>query len=116
MIRDRRSDERRQFGRRQTLWHAWAKVAGREREACIVRNFSVVGALLEFTGAAPVADRLRLVIDAYGFEAECYVRHRSKLGLGVNFDELAMAEARSVQCTPEELLAILKREHHARGH
>lgn len=116
MTRDRRFHEKRQFGRRQTIWHAWIKVAGREREPCIVRNFSITGALLEFEGAPPVAARFRLMIDAYRFEAECYVRHRSATGVGVYFDELALPQLPPWVTRPHELVAMLKRGAASRSH
>ncbi len=87
MGRDPRSIENRQFGRRQTLWHGWVNVAGREREPCRVRNFSSAGALLEFDRAMPCAGRFRLTIEESGFEVDCSVRHRGRNGLGVYFTE-----------------------------
>jgi hypothetical protein len=80
-------DEKRQFGRRNVVWHAWVKVAGRDRHPCIVRNFSVAGALLEFDGPVPAADRCVLIIDRFNFEANCFVRHRSKTAVGVYFTD-----------------------------
>ena len=107
MAQDSKSNDRRQFGRRTTLWHAWIRIAGREPEPCIVRNFSVAGALLEFPGAVPVIGRFRLIIDIFSFEAECFVRHRGTRGLGVYFDDLSLPDAKSA-CTPGELSARLK--------
>lgn len=53
----------------------------------MVRNFSSAGALLEFDGQMPIAARFRLIIDEYEFEVACYVKHRSRLALGVYFSE-----------------------------
>lgn len=114
MAQELKTSDRRQFGRRTTLWHAWIKIAGRDREPCIVRNFSVAGALLEFPGAVPAINRFRLAIDIFRFEAECFVRHRSVGGLGVNFDELTQPDALS-SCTPQELMTLLRRGRHLQG-
>ena len=109
MARKARSSERRNFGRRKTLWHAWIKVSGRGREPCVVRNFSTAGALLEFEGGSPTANRFRLMIDAFEFEAACYVRHRSKFGLGVYFDVLVEPAIIS-KCTPEDIVATMRQQ------
>lgn len=116
MSHDTTPADRRQFGRRQTLWHAWIKIAGRAREPCIVRNFSVTGALLEFAGAVPVVDRFRLIIDVHGFEADCYVRHRSRVAVGVYFDDIGQAAQPSSSPRPEEIVARVRHEARARRH
>lgn len=90
MTREFQHADKRQFGRRTVLWHAWIKVAGRDREACIVRNFSVTGALLEFANDTPAADRFHLTIDHFNFTAECFVRHRSRTGVGVYFSDTVL--------------------------
>jgi PilZ domain len=85
--------DRRQFGRRSTVWHAWVVVAGRPRQACIVRNVSPTGALLEFPDAPPEAHEFRLLIDTLGFEARCDVRHRNRNLIGVFFPRDAASDA-----------------------
>jgi hypothetical protein len=78
-------EDQRQFGRRQTVWHAWVLVNGRPAQACIVRNISPTGALLEFPDGAPVAEKFQLVIDYITFSSWCDVRHRAKWSAGVCF-------------------------------
>lgn len=67
--------------------HAWIYVERRQRIACIVRNLSARGALLEFADQAPFASRFRLVVEHPVFEAQCDVRHRTANALGVYFAE-----------------------------
>lgn len=110
--RDQHQDfvERRRFGRRRTVWHAWIKVPGREKEPCVVRNFALEGALLTFPGQMPVAQRFRLIIDVVNFEAECFVRHRSGHGVGVYFDEFALSELPPGKPRPAEIVRYLQEE------
>ena len=54
--------DRRNFGRRQTVWHAWIHVAGRPRMTCLVRNISAGGALLECQVPAWMEYELRLIV------------------------------------------------------
>jgi hypothetical protein len=50
-----RINERRLFGRRELTIHAWVQF-GRCREACLIRNISEQGALIEFETTAPHAN------------------------------------------------------------
>ena len=77
--------EKRKFGRRGALWHAWVAVNGRAREACIIRNISEAGALLEFSDLVPEATNFRLIVDEADFEAICDVRHKRGRFVGVFF-------------------------------
>lgn len=77
--------EKRKFGRRSALWHAWVAVNGRAREACIIRNISEAGALLEFPDTVPEALNFRLLVDEADFEAICDVRHKRGQFVGVFF-------------------------------
>ncbi len=77
--------EKRKFGRRSALWHAWVAVNGRAREACIIRNISEAGALLEFPDLVPEALNFRLMVDEADFEAICDVRHKRGRFVGVFF-------------------------------
>ena len=79
--------DKRQFGRRQTVWHAWAQMSGRPTLACVVRNFSAGGALLEFLDVPPPVHSFRLIIEHVGFESACDVRHRNGKTVGVYFPE-----------------------------
>ena len=78
--------ERREFGRRKTVIHAWAFPRGRARVPCIIRNISTTGALLEFAFGAPKAESFRLVVPSLQQEWTCDVRHRRPKLLGVYFD------------------------------
>jgi hypothetical protein len=95
--------EKRRFGRRNTLWHAWIAVDGRPREACIVRNFSVAGAMLEFPDRVPETRSFRLIIDAFGFETLCSVRHRRGQLVGVFFPEQVTACAVETRMTGNDV-------------
>ena len=78
--------DRRDFGRRATVIHAWAFPRGRQRVPCIIRNISTSGALLEFAYGSPKADNFRLVVPSLRQEWMCDVRHRRPNSLGVYFD------------------------------
>lgn len=77
--------ERRQFGRRETTLHGWIAVEGRPRIACVVKNVSEGGALLELPVPRGLPFHFNLVIDCKGFQALCEVRHQSETRMGVQF-------------------------------
>lgn len=77
--------EQRQFGRRQTSAHAWVKVRGRPAIACVVKNVSEGGALLEFTAAEMLPYRFRVTIEAEGIDRDCEIRHQTGNRVGVEF-------------------------------
>lgn len=79
-----RKAERRLFGRRELAIHAWVQI-GRRREACMIRNLSEQGALIEFDGAAPASNTMRLIVDFEDFEVDCDVRHRTGNAIGLYF-------------------------------
>lgn len=79
--------ERRQFGRRTTALHAWIKIPGRPQIACVVRNLSVGGALVEFDVPEWLPYRFRLHVEATGFETNCETRHVGERAVGVMFVE-----------------------------
>lgn len=74
-----------QFGRRELTQHAWIRVGRQQRLPCTIRDISLKGALLEFDGIAPYANRFRLIVDHKAFDIECDVRHRRSNALGVLF-------------------------------
>lgn len=80
--------ERRQFGRRNFCLHGWMILEGRPRIACLVRNVSEGGALLEFQVPKSIPYRFKLEIDCKGFVAECEIRHQSEDWIGVRFVQL----------------------------
>ncbi|MGI9426011.1 MAG: PilZ domain-containing protein [Hyphomicrobiaceae bacterium] len=88
--------ERRQFGRRKTVIHAWVLTKGGTRVPCIIQNLSPRGALLEFPNGAPATEKFRLVFGADQRERRCVVRHRQPNTLGVSFDILTKFEERDV--------------------
>ncbi len=67
--------------------HAWIVIKRRQPIACVVRNFSRRGALLEFPDTPPTAESFLLRIEDPPFEAQCDVRHRRGMALGVYFNE-----------------------------
>lgn len=76
---------RRQFGRRETSRTAIATIAGSTPIACMIRNLSEGGALLDFPEGI-VPDRpFRLAIDGTPFNLFCEVRHHGAYGVGVRF-------------------------------
>lgn len=77
--------ERRQFGRRQTCLHGWVIVEGRPRIACLVRNVSEGGALLECNAPKSMPFRFSLLIECKGFQAWCEIRHQTDNWIGVRF-------------------------------
>lgn len=87
----KRSDEIRRFGRRRALIHAFIVNDKGHRNACIVRNISEGGALLEVEEPHQIPRHLKLLIEADGFEADCNIRHRVQHAVGVYFNEIRIA-------------------------
>lgn len=77
--------ERRQFGRRETFIHGMLLVPGRPAVACVVRNVSERGALLEVELKWTLPYRVRLVVEAKRLDIYCEVRHHGAHGIGVEF-------------------------------
>jgi hypothetical protein len=77
--------ERRQFGRRRTFLHGWIKLQGRAPVACVVRDFSEGGALLEVPENTWLPFRFSLAIESERFSAECEIRHQRESNIGVCF-------------------------------
>lgn len=92
--------ERRQFGRRKTCLHGWVVVEGRPKIACLVRNVSEGGALLECEVPKGLPFRFSLVIDCKGFQALCEVRHQTDQWMGVRFVHLDRVEEPIAQWSP----------------
>lgn len=85
--------ERRGFGRRESLIHGTAHIAGRGALACVVRNFSAGGALVTFNEPLVPPLHFRLVIAERGIDVPCEVRHYGRYGTGVSFLETVDIEA-----------------------
>ena len=87
--------DRRHNRRREVRLGAHAKVLGRARIPCVVRNISSTGALIEFETAIALPQAFRLDIDADLFEAHCEVCHQHGRMFGVQFtSNLQMALAK----------------------
>lgn len=85
------NDEIRRFGRRRALIHAFIMNDKGHRTACIVRNISDGGALLEVEEPKQIPHHFQLLIEADGFEADCDIRHRVEHAVGVYFNEIRIA-------------------------
>jgi hypothetical protein len=101
MALDQSFVERRQFGRRKTSLHGWIVPDGRPRIACVVRNVSEGGALLEFEVPRGLPYWFTLIIESKGFEARCEVRHQSERWMGVQFGRIAKIEEPIAQWSAE---------------
>lgn len=77
--------DRRQFGRRDTYIRGWLQVNGRPKSACIIRNLSPKGALLEMAVPSWLPFKFELRIEGTGESFTCEVRHVLPSGVGVNF-------------------------------
>jgi hypothetical protein len=77
--------DRREFGRRVTCLRAHILVPGRPRLACIVRDISVGGALLELDIPSWLPFSFDLVIEASRFQTACEIRHQRANAVGVRF-------------------------------
>jgi hypothetical protein len=96
--------DQRQFGRRQSQFHGWIKAHGRRRVACIVRNFSAAGALVEPLEPFNAKGPFTLTIEAIGLDIACSVKHKADGMLGVSFSAGAQTEHRA--STYEQLLEL----------
>ena len=93
--------ERRQFGRRNTCLHGWLIIEGRPRIACLVRNVSDGGALLECAVPKSIPFRFSLLIECKGFEAWCEARHHTEQWLGVRFVTVQKIDEPIAQWSPQ---------------
>ena len=85
--------EQRQFGRRQTFLHGWVKVPGRPLAACVIRNMSATGALLEFDRVERLPYSFILKIEGTDQTYGCEVRHAYDKRVGVGFVDVAAVQA-----------------------
>ena len=77
--------DRRQFGRRSALWHAWIVTGNKQRLACCIRNVSTGGALLEMAVPATLPQKFDLLIEDRQLTIRCDLRHRGEHGIGISF-------------------------------
>jgi hypothetical protein len=71
------------------VWHAWIITQGSRRTACIVRNVSNGGALLELDVPAWLPHEFTLYLEDRNVSALCDVRHRGRYGVGIAFRDAA---------------------------
>lgn len=77
--------ERRAFGRRTTRVHALLLVPGRPASPCVIRNYSVTGAMLELSEDLDPPFNVKIRLFDTDDEIECEVRHCRERRLGVEF-------------------------------
>ena len=97
------TSERRAFGRRESCLHGMARLANRQPEPCIVRNFSDGGALLEFNTELNPPFRFRLIVEPKEIDTTCEVRHRKGRYIGVRFLEAGAVVAERLEPLPSML-------------
>ncbi len=83
--------ERRQFGRRSIVRHAWILTGAQQRIACCIRDVSDGGAMLELAVPAGLPDRFTLMLEGGANSAVCEVRHKTRSSVGVAFANLQEA-------------------------
>ena len=81
-------EDRRQFGRRGLVWHAWIVTGSRQRIACCIRNVSTGGALLELVVPATLPPHFELQIEEHKLVIRCELRHRGEHGIGISFQDI----------------------------
>ncbi len=79
--------ERRSFGRRRPVWHAWIIASSLQRLTCCVRNVSNGGALLELPVPEWLPAEFDVLIEGADMRLACEVVHRGKHGVGVHFTD-----------------------------
>ena len=79
--------ERRAFGRRRAVWHAWIIHSNLQRLPCCVRNVSDGGALLELGVPEWLPATFDLLVDGPDLRLPCELVHRGKHGVGVTFTD-----------------------------
>jgi PilZ domain len=77
--------DRRAFGRRDTNMAGVVRLSNHVTHACVIRDISEGGALLEFPAPVNLSGRLRLSFDGAGQEIICEARHARGNRIGVQF-------------------------------
>lgn len=76
----------RQAERHPAVWRGQVFVAvGSAPCMCVVKDFSVSGAMLEFSGVTPQVDAFNLVLSSLDLAIECRVTRRRDSEIGVSF-------------------------------
>ena len=86
------ASDRRSFGRRTAMWHAWVITGTKQRFPCRVVNISSGGALLELEVTPALPPRFDLALEGTDIVIKCDVRHRGEHGIGVSFTDAAAGE------------------------
>ena len=84
--------ERRAFGRRRVVWHAWIIPSTLQRLACCVRNVSDGGALLELNVPEWLPATFDVFVEGPDMRLRCELTHRGKHGVGVAFSDAGLAQ------------------------
>jgi len=82
---DSKGGDRRAFGRRDSRIAAVVIVPGQGSLACIVKNFSEHGALLQLDQPIRARGHFRLIAETHRVDVICQLRHEGPEGLGVQF-------------------------------
>ena len=94
------ASDRRAFGRRTTVWHAWI-ISGSQELPCHVLNVSPGGALLEIAPPDWLPHSFDLRIEDCSLVLPCELRHRGRHGVGVSFVDPEKGRALFVLANPE---------------
>ena len=108
MSRHAYPQERRAFGRRESCVRAVVHVSGRPQVHCIVRNYSEGGALLELAEEVITTKPIRLVVESFGFESVCEIRHVRGNFMGVRFYTAVEIDALIAAATPSAPVAPIE--------
>ncbi len=79
--------DRRQFVRQRLSHLAFIRTQGQSLIPCVIRDISAGGALLEFEVTQPAENVFQLITGTALGTVDCEVRHRSRSGIGVQFDQ-----------------------------
>lgn len=90
--------ERRSFGRRRPVWHAWIMPSNLQRLPCCVRNVSNGGALLELPVPDWLPAQFDVFVDGPDMRLHCEIAHRGKHGVGVVFTDADLAAELMAYC------------------
>ena len=99
------SQDRREFGKRRNVLHAWIVPSSLQRLPCCVRNVSHGGALLELPVPFWLPTEFDLWVDAADIRVQCDLRHRGKHGVGITFRDLVEAQDLLDYCNVQPISA-----------
>ena len=106
------ASDRRVFGRRAIVRHAWITANQRPRLPCCIRNLSRGGALLELDVPSWLPYTFELAFEQPKIVIACEVAHRGKHGVGVAFhanpSQIAVLEGILSECATESSAAFAR--------